>query len=780
MSSRRSNWQILTVTAAAAAAAQLPALANSATNKRSTEKVVKTSASQISLAPAAGTIEMQALRVIDSAIRKLRAGFAAEAEIELLAARSLSPDAALRATWNSVFSEVKESRGQWIDAAVHAQVALHEYQAAVAGGSGRNSGNVWNMASRRLLVRSIRNFFLAGLPGEAFVQFDRYKADLSKEFLSSDESLLFKRLSDELRRVNRVADALAVERITFRFYPFVGKHLLENLTPDTVCRLDETVESAADKRSRASLLLQRFGMRSDIMNYAQSLAGVPLALRLAQENPDTLSGQMRSELLDVVEWLQSARDYQTAIAITDRLIQSQNFEPPLTRERLVMVHARNLNGVHRPTEAAAFYRSLIMQYPQTDIANTARPRYVLSLHYAGQYADVAREASTLSGILRPKDVLWRTFWARYLSKQYSLAISSTAHESGDEQRARLQYWRGRAHEAEGHQREAKNIFTRIAAMENSNHYALFAAWRMQPPAVQPVSLQRGGVAFAARSLTPAQTGASSVLRKRPKFEDRFEAMALLADAGHADLLRAPLRKKLNAMGASADSLAEFLVYSGDAHASVQFATQQRRSSGKIPVGRNGEWSAYLAKNSANLRMLYPLPYREVIADAADAFQISPWLILSIMRAESLFQPQVVSNVGARGLMQIMPTTGERIAELIEYPDFEPSHLDQPKVNIAFGSWYLARLLEYYRGQLPLAIAAYNAGPEAIDRWLSKNSSMYLDEFLEDIPFDQTRKYVATVLTNMEIYSRLYSNGKTGIEVNLSLALPTPRNDMEMF
>jgi soluble lytic murein transglycosylase len=179
-------------------------------------------------------------------------------------------------------------------------------------------------------------------------------------------------------------------------------------------------------------------------------------------------------------------------------------------------------------------------------------------------------------------------------------------------------------------------------------------------------------------------------------------------------------------------------------------------------------------------MLYPLPYREVIADAADAFQISPWLILSIMRAESLFQPQVVSNVGARGLMQIMPTTGERIAELIEYPDFEPSHLDLPKVNIAFGSWYLARLLEYYRGQLPLAIAAYNAGPEAIDRWLSKNSSMNLDEFLEDIPFDQTRKYVATVLTNMEIYSRLYSNGQTGIEVNLSLALPTPRNDMEMF
>jgi soluble lytic murein transglycosylase len=151
-----------------------------------------------------------------------------------------------------------------------------------------------------------------------------------------------------------------------------------------------------------------------------------------------------------------------------------------------------------------------------------------------------------------------------------------------------------------------------------------------------------------------------------------------------------------------------------------------------------------------------------------------------MRAESLFQPKVVSSVGARGLMQIMPATGARIAELTGYPNFEPSHLDRPEVSIAFGAWYLARLLEYYDHQLPLAIAGYNAGPVAIDRWISEKKLMRMDEFLEDIPYEQTRNYVSKVMGYMEIYSRVYSNGARGLRVDPIATLPEPRNNMEMF
>jgi len=752
-------------------------LANASSTSRSTPSSRKSQPGSVQK-----NVELNAAQMIQSAAEDLRNGEFEKSEKKLTESRTLTADPMITSVWNALMSELKEAQGHWADAGLFATRALKEHIAGVSPTESRGNNGFGTVASRELVGRSMRNFLLAGLPAEAFTQFDKFRNEFYREFLTSSESLMLKRLADELRRIDRSADAVSVERAVFRFYPFISKHVFEALTPDTICRLDEEIQAVADARARGTQLIQRFGSRPDVMGYAQSLAGVASALRLSRQNPDSLSGKVRSELLDTVEWLQSVRDYQTALEITSNLATSQNFDPPFTKERFLMVHARNLNGVHKPVEAAELYRNVILRFPETELANTARPRYVLSLHYAGRYEDVAREASSLEGLVRPRDVLWRTFWARYLNKQFSLALNTTAQETGQDQRARFQYWRGRAHERDGRPREAKEIFSRIASIDGSNHYALFAAWQMQPAAVQPASIQRGNVAFAARKLNVVFDDKKfiSMLRTQPKFDTRFAPFAALNNAGFSEVFRPPLRRKLQSLSASGGSLAELLVDSGDAHASVQFGLNQRKSVMKIPIGKDTEWKTFLEKNSASLSLLYPVPYRESIADAAEAFKLSPWLILSIMRAESLFQPRVVSNVGARGLMQIMPSTGERIAEFVGYPDFEPSHLDQPKVSIAFGAWYLARLMDYYSGQLPLAIAAYNAGPEAIDRWLRRNGSMTLDEFLEDIPFEQTRKYVATVLTNMEIYTRLHSKGMAGVQVNLLAKLPTPRNEMEMF
>ncbi|NBW81417.1 lytic transglycosylase domain-containing protein, partial [bacterium] len=232
-----------------------------------------------------------------------------------------------------------------------------------------------------------------------------------------------------------------------------------------------------------------------------------------------------------------------------------------------------------------------------------------------------------------------------MSKKYSLALASTAHESGQDQRARLQYWRGRAYELDGQKREAKEIFNRIPSIDGSNQYALFAAWRLSPGKVQPVAVPRGNVAFAARGLRSIEKSDASVLRTKVAFSESLAPYSILADAGYFDLLKSRLRQKLQKLSKSGDPLAEFVSSAGDANASVQFATQQRKGLGKLPIGRNSEWKKFLGSNSKTLKLLYPLPWRETIADAAEEFKISPWLILSIMRAESLFQPQVVSNVG---------------------------------------------------------------------------------------------------------------------------------------
>jgi len=723
--------------------------------------------------------EIRAAELVSGAKRKLTNGQILQAENDLVSARPLISDPLLRVLWNSLNVDLMEAKGNWAEAAFYGAATLREYVSLV-GNEVKASSLQWNFPVRGIVFKTLKNQMLAGLVVDAFALFDRRKSELAREMFSSDEELILKKLADELRRLDRDRDAQIVEKLIFRNYPFLSLSLRESLTPDTICRLDEEISSASDKKGRASGLVQRLGAQEDIRNFVFSMIGLPAALKTIQSSVDSLSGQTRSELLDLVEWLHSVREYNFAVDITNKLILSQNFEPPFTRNRLVMLHAKNLNGVHRPVEAAAFYRGLILQYPETDVANTARPRYVLSLHYAQKYVDVAREASSLAGLLRQRDVTWRTFWARYLSKQFSLALSVTEHESGNEQRARFQYWRGRAYESEGLHREAKDVYKKIPHVDNAAHYGLFASWRLDTSPVQPVSVQRAGVALAAKKLTQFDIGETSALRNKIKFSERYAMHEALIEAGLGGLMRGPLRKRLQTLGASGGELAEVLVAAGDAHASVQFASAQRKITGSIPMGRSKDWKVFLAKNTEAMKLLYPLPYRAQVAEAAEKFGVSPWLVLSIMRAESLFQPQVVSNVGARGLMQIMPTSGARIAELSGYPDFEPAHLDRPEVSIAFGAWYLARLLTYYSSNLPLAIAAYNAGPEAIDRWLKRNSGMSLDEFLEDIPFEQTRKYVATVLTNMEAYGRIYSNGSKGVEVSLSATLPIPRNDLEIF
>ena len=113
-----------------------------------------------------------------------------------------------------------------------------------------------------------------------------------------------------------------------------------------------------------------------------------------------------------------------------------------------------------------------------------------------------------------------------------------------------------------------------------------------------------------------------------------------------------------------------------------------------------------------------------------------------MREESGYRPAVVSTVGARGLLQIMPETGERLARDVGLPAFSAEDLFLPRINIRLGSTYLRQLLERFGGQKSAAIASYNAGPSAVARWL--DPSVEDDEWIEAIPYDQTRAYVKLV------------------------------------
>jgi soluble lytic murein transglycosylase len=128
-----------------------------------------------------------------------------------------------------------------------------------------------------------------------------------------------------------------------------------------------------------------------------------------------------------------------------------------------------------------------------------------------------------------------------------------------------------------------------------------------------------------------------------------------------------------------------------------------------------------------------------------------------MREESTYRPGVESPVGAIGLMQIIPPTAERIAAQLGLEGFAPDKLRVPDLNIRFGTFYLNSLVELFSGSQPLAIAAYNAGPEAVNRWLEHDGANSDDVFVESVPYAETRKYLRRVLRSQRIYRLLYAS-----------------------
>lgn len=156
---------------------------------------------------------------------------------------------------------------------------------------------------------------------------------------------------------------------------------------------------------------------------------------------------------------------------------------------------------------------------------------------------------------------------------------------------------------------------------------------------------------------------------------------------------------------------------------------------------------------------YPLAYQYWVNESASQLNMDKYLIWSIMRQESVFNPTILSPANAVGLMQIIPSTGYDISEKLNFKNFHPDMLLKPKMNIYFGSWYLNKKLKDFNYNLPFAIASYNAGPDAVNRWKKWGEHLEQDEFIDLIPYTETRKYVQKVLSNYRSYTYIYEKNK---------------------
>ncbi len=178
------------------------------------------------------------------------------------------------------------------------------------------------------------------------------------------------------------------------------------------------------------------------------------------------------------------------------------------------------------------------------------------------------------------------------------------------------------------------------------------------------------------------------------------------------------------------------------------------------------------------RLAFPLPYRALLEKYARANGLDPFLVAALIRQESEFNPQAVSSSKAVGLMQILPSSGRDLARKSKLRGFRSSMLTQPEINIRLGTFYFRHLLDSCERRVEDALASYNAGHSHVIAWRGWNHYDEPSEFVETIPFTQTRDYVQIVLRNAQLYRSLYSapasdpaSGKTNAPASPSRKKP---------
>ncbi len=156
-----------------------------------------------------------------------------------------------------------------------------------------------------------------------------------------------------------------------------------------------------------------------------------------------------------------------------------------------------------------------------------------------------------------------------------------------------------------------------------------------------------------------------------------------------------------------------------------------------------------------LKKIYPIKYSEYVYKYAEEYNVDPILVFAIIKAESNFNPNVVSSSKAIGLMQLMDSTAEEIARKLEINFAKGSSLYNPELNIQLGTKYFSNLMKEYNNNYLLALTAYNAGIGNVKRWIEQGIIKEDGSDIENIPYKETNNYVRKIVRDYKIYKELY-------------------------
>lgn len=427
-----------------------------------------------------------------------------------------------------------------------------------------------------------------------------------------------------------------------------------------------------------------------------------------------------------------AEQHLTRLAAPDSPYQQYRLEASYW---LAQVYDR----IGKDEEAVTTFLALAETRPESSLADDALFHAALIKKHQGDhqkaltlFRKIYSEYPTSS---RAPRALWESAWSLYLSGNFPEAAKNFDLLANDPTwRERALYWQGRSLEAAGAAEAALPLYARIQQEFPAGYYNLninksfgtrndrvpFLSTSFHVPLPAPYGLERAQALIALGLHEEAGKELAALKRRK--------GSSFQGSLGHAGLYHA-MKDYRSAMG----------LFRQEALAT---------DSGNSP----SVWA-----------ILYPAGFHEIVSRHTANTGLDQHLTFALIRAESNFLPTARSPVGALGLMQLMPATAKGIARGLGIDAANPQ-LTNPEVNVRIGTRHLKDLIRRFNGNLVSAVAAYNAGATPVLRWRKNFPNLREDEFIENIPYPETREYVKKVLAAMEVYRQLYGLEETAAAV----------------
>jgi len=429
-----------------------------------------------------------------------------------------------------------------------------------------------------------------------------------------------------------------------------------------------------------------------------------------------VSGELNAQrlyLLGQVAW--AANDNDTFYRMVDELRQADPASPWLEQ---ALLSSANLHLVHHEyVQALDAFREAQQRFP-----NGPRASYV---HWKAAWLTLRQG--------RNEDA----------KKAFEEQVAM--YPSGAETPAAL-YWRARLAEEDNQLVMARAFYEKLSDRYRNFYYAELARQRMKR---LPAAPEAAVTEYALLDRVPPLNNSGRITDSEPPQDDlHVQKAELLGNGGLVDFAVRELQAAATADGGSwaLAETAQLYTETGHYDRAIEYMKHSAPNyfALDIPDLPRKYWEA-----------LFPKPFWSDLKKHSDANGLDPYLVASLIRQESEFNPNAVSRANAVGLMQLLPKTGKLVAKEVQLKRYNASQLYTPAVNLQLGTRYFRGMVDKFGGSFEYALAAYNAGSDRVDEWLAQGKYRDPQEFVESIPFTETREYVQAILRNASVYKQLY-------------------------